>query len=390
MSASLLFAFAVLAQEPATAETTAATPTSTSAPAKTIVAEDPVALEKGAAAALARQEDPNHKVAVVVLDLRADGVEPSLASAVSSVVGSELFDLGVLQVTTEEDVRRMMDFEQMKLILACQDEAKCLTSFQQALGAEMLVTGSVGTVPTSGGGNDIVVGLVLNDVAAGLPIGREVATVKTPSGLVSELRVALGRLFRPVLAKRGGTLVVLGNETGATVLVDGAAVGTTPFRKDNVPSGPHRIEAVKDGFMKGSVDVTVQPTQTVAVDVLLIPSKEMSELHKRNNTILRVVSIASAGVGVGALATGGAVWWYQYDKVNNPQTGYVAQYAKDNGGALLLPTPKYNEVSQLRLLSYVVTGAAVPLFVAGGVLWAVSDDPAKYDALLSEDVSEAQ
>lgn len=377
MSASLFFTLAVAAQDPATPP-----PADKGASTQTIVAEDPVALEKGAALAKerARQDDPFHKVAVVVLDLRADGVEPSLASAVSSVVGSELFDLGVLQVTTEEDVRRMMDFEQMKLILACQDEAKCLTSFQQALGAEMLVTGSVGKA-----GDDIVVGLVLNDVAQGLPVGREVATVKTPSGLVSELRVALGRLFRPVLAKRGGTLVVLGNEAGATVLVDGAALGVTPFRKDNVPAGPHRIEAVKDGFLKGAVDVTVQPTQTAAVDVLLIPSQEMSELHKRNNTILRVVSLASAGVGVGALATGGAVWWYQYDKVNNPKTGYVAQYAKDNGGALLLPTPKYNEVSELRLLSSVVAGAAVPLFVASGVLWAVSDDPAKYDALLSED-----
>lgn len=381
MSASLLLALALIAQtETPPAETPTSTETpATTAPTKTLTAEDPVALEQGAAKARARAEGDN-KVPVVVLDLRADGVEPSLASAVSSVVGSELFDLGVLQVTTEEDVRRMMDFDQMKLILACQDEAKCLTSFQQALGAEMLVTGTVGKA-----GNDIVVGLVLTDAAAGVPVGREVATVKTPSGLVSEVRVALGRLFRPVLAKRGGTLVVLGNEAGATVLLDGAALGTTPFRKDDVPAGPHRVEAVKDGFLKGTVDITVKPTQTAAVDVLLIPSKEMSETHKRNNSILRILSASTAGLGVAAVATGGAVWWYQYDKVNNPETGYVGQYAKDPGGALLLPAGKFNEVRDLRNLSYVVTGAAVPLFVSSVVLWVVSEDPGKYDALLTEE-----
>lgn len=356
--------------DPAPASSEPAPPVTT----KTLQAHDAKALED--AAARARGDNVDQRVPVVLLDLRADGAEPSLASAVSSVVGSELFDLGVLQVTTEEDVRRMMDFDQLKLILACNDEAKCLTSFQTALGAEMMVTGSVGKA-----GNDIVVGLVLTDLAQGVPVAREVATVKTPSGLVTEVRVAIGRLFRSVLAKRGGTLVVLGNEAGATVLVDGAAVGVTPFRKDNVPSGPHRVEAVKDGFLKGTVDVTVKPTQTAAVDVLLIPSKEMSETHKRNNNILRISSLASAGVGVAALAGGGALWWLQYDKLNNPETGYVAQYAKDAGGAVLLPTAKYNEINQSRLTAYLVMGSAVPLFVAGGVLWAVSDDPSKYDAL---------
>ncbi|MDP2339913.1 MAG: PEGA domain-containing protein [Deltaproteobacteria bacterium] len=343
---------------------------------KTVMAADADALAKGAARARG-DDDPHRKVPVVLLDLRADGVEPTLASAVSSVVGSELHDLGVLQVTTEEDVRRMMDFDQMKLILACQDEAKCLSSFGNALGAEMLVTGSVGKA-----GNDVVVGLVLTDLSLAVPTGREVATIKTPSGLVSEVRLAIARLLRPVLAKRGGTLVVLGNEGGATVMLDGAAIGVTPFRRDNVPSGPHRIEAVKDGFMKGTVDITVQPQQTAAVDMLLIPSRELSDTHKRNNNILRIVSAGTAGLGVAAIATGAGVWWLQYDKLNNTETGYVAQYAKDPGGAILLPTTKYNEISTLRLTSYLIAGSSVPLFVAGAVLFSISEDPNKYDPLL--------
>ena len=381
MSVALVLALALLADDaaPDAAPDPIAPSTATSTTTKTVMAVDAKAVAR--AEAKSRGDDPHARVPVVLLDLRADGVEPTLASAVSSVVGSELFDLGVLQLTTEEDVRRMMDFEQMKLILACEDEAKCLGSFGKALGAEMLVTGSVGTVPNSGGA-DIVVGLVLTDLKEAIPTGREVATIKTPSALVTEVRLAIARLLRPVLAQRGGTLVVLGNEEGATVLLDGAAICVTPLRKDNVPSGPHRVEAVKDGFLKGTVDVTVQPRQTAAVEVLLIPSQELSDLHKRNNNILRILSASSAGLGVAALGTGAAVWWVQYDKLNNPETGYVAQYAKDAGGAILLPTTKYNEINTIRLSSYAIGAAAVPLFVASGVLFSISEDPSKYDPLL--------
>ena len=374
MSLALVFALSLLADDDAMVPVIEP-PVAAPSTHHEVLAVDADAVDR--AAARARGDDARELVPVVLLDLRAEGVEPTLASAVSSVVGSELFDLGVLQVTTEEDVRRMMDFEQMKLILACQDEAKCLGSFQKALGAELLVTGTVGQA-----GSDVVVGLVLTDLAKGVPTGREVATIQSPTALVSELRVAIGRLLRPLLAQRGGTLVVLGNEAGATVLLDGAAIGVTPLRKDNVPSGPHRIEAVKDGFLKGAVDVTVQPRQTAAVDVLLIPSQELSETHQRNNTVLRILSASSAGLGLAALGTGAAVWWTQYDKLNNPQTGYVTQYGKDAGGAVLLPTTKYNEISALRLTSYGIAAAAVPLFVAGAVLFSISEDPAKYEALL--------
>src|SRR4051812_40641708 len=79
------------------------------------------------------------RIPVVVLDMRPEGVDPALAASITGLVASELSDSGVMQPTTEEDIRRIMDLDQMKLMLACEGapgappEAQCLSSFKQAL-----------------------------------------------------------------------------------------------------------------------------------------------------------------------------------------------------------------------------------------------------------------
>ena len=349
------------------------TPAAATSTATTTATTATTATTTSQATATAALPQPREGVPVVVLDLRAEGVDASLASAVSAVAAASFADLGVLRVTTEEDVRRLMDYEQLKLILACEDEASCLRDFQETLGAELMVTGTVGK-----SGSDTVVGLVLTDLAKGTPIAREVAVVKTPSTLTTELRQASGRLFRSVLRQRAGTLVVMANVDGATVLLDGAAVGVTPLRLTNVPAGPHRVEATSDGFHKGSIDVTVPPKDQIATSVLLSPSAELAASHARNNWMLR---IGAAGAGVLALTsigTGAAVWATQYDLMQNPETGYASQYSQADGGAVVLPESKFNEVNGLRVTSYALMGAAVPLAITGVVLFALSDDPNRY------------
>lgn len=370
---------------PASADSDAATPSEPSAPStsstpaspvKTVVASPAAAAPSAASLDQARTAN---QVAVVMLDLRADGVDPGLASAVSSVAATSMADLDVVQVTTEDDVRRLMDYEQLKLILACEDEASCLRNFKETLGASLMVTGSVGKSGTDTGA-DTVVGLVLTDLEAGKPIAREVAVVKTPSALTTELRQASARLFRSVLKQRAGTLVVMANVDGATVLLDGAAVGTSPLRLADVPAGPHRVEATKDGFHKGSIDVTVPPSDTVATSVLLSPSQELAETHARTNWMLRIGAAGAGVLAVGSAATGMAVWATQYDLMNNPETGYASQYSRGDAGAVVLPESKFNEVNGLRLTSYALMGAAVPLAVTGAVLFLISEDPDKYGA----------
>jgi hypothetical protein len=316
------------------------------------------------------------KIPIVVLDMRAEGVDPALAGSTTGLVASELDDTGVLQVTTEEDVRRMMDLEQMKLMLACTDvpnpEAKCLMSFKDALGAKLLVTGTVGRA-----GDDVLVSLVLLDIENVVSLGRETAQTKSATGLVSAVRGALPRLMKPVLEKHTGALSVLSNEEGATVLIDQSAVGTAPWRGEHIAAGPHRVKATKEGFIESQVDVVVPPGANGAIQILLVPSAEFADQHKKTALVYRISAITSAAVAGFSLAGGTALWVYQSQR--------TAEFAKtaalDNTGAVLLPSAKYNEINNLRIGSYALMGATLPLLAVSGALFYLGDDPNKYDAL---------
>lgn len=76
------------------------------------------------------------------------------------------------------------------------------------------------------------------------------------------------------------------------------------------------------------------------------------------------------------------MWLTQYDLLTNAETGYAGRYGESETGATLLPPAKYDEISSLRLTSYVLMGAAVPLAATAALLWGVSDDPARYDSLV--------
>ncbi|HEY4222163.1 MAG TPA: PEGA domain-containing protein, partial [Myxococcota bacterium] len=292
-------------------------------------------------------------------------------------------DTGVLQPTTEEDIRRMMDLEQMKLMLACTDapsspasgktpEEQCLSSFKQALGAKLLVTGTVGKA-----GDDVLISLTLIDLDKAVSLARETAQSKTATGIVSAVRGVLPKLVKPILDARSGSLAVLSNEEGATVLLDGAAVGTAPWRGEHVPAGPHRVEASKDGFIKSSVDVVVPPAGSGAIEVLLVPSHEFADAHKKTALIYRISAITGAGLAALSLGGGTALWVYQSQRTGD----YAKSAALDNTGAILLPAGKFNEINSLRLTSYLLMGAAVPLAAVSGALFYLGDDPGKYDAL---------
>ena len=62
----------------------------------------------------------------------------------------------------------------------------------------------------------------------------------------------------PVLNATTGTLEVQSNETGATVSVDGDALGEAPQSVEIVP-GRHRVRVTKDGFEPWELDVHVVP-----------------------------------------------------------------------------------------------------------------------------------
>ncbi len=72
------------------------------------------------------------------------------------------------------------------------------------------------------------------------------------------------------LSEKTGTLTIRVSEAGATVAIDGAAVGTSPLTKPvRVLTGPRAIRVSKDGFGQFDATVEVGPKTSQTVDVPL-------------------------------------------------------------------------------------------------------------------------
>ena len=83
---------------------------------------------------------------MAVLDLEAgDGVRRERAQAFTDVVTGEVGNLSPCSVLSRSDVRGVLSFEAEKQLLGCNQES-CLAELAGALGADLLVTGSLSKI----------------------------------------------------------------------------------------------------------------------------------------------------------------------------------------------------------------------------------------------------
>ncbi len=116
--------------------------------------------------------------AVAVPDFKARGLEETIVQSITEVVIKEVDRLGLFRMISMDDIRQMLEHEQSKMMLGC-DDTSCLAEIGEALGVELLLAGSVGKV-----GDTYVVSLKLIDVRKVEVISREERTV---SGKIEEL-----------------------------------------------------------------------------------------------------------------------------------------------------------------------------------------------------------
>jgi hypothetical protein len=123
---------------------------------------------------------------LLVLDLAAEGgVDPSLVRTVAALVSADLATYRDLNVIAGADVKAMMELEGEKQQIGC-GESSCLAELAGALGARLVVFGSVGVL-----GPKSVLHLNLFDSQTGQSVGRQFVEVDNPGELS---RVLPGRL----------------------------------------------------------------------------------------------------------------------------------------------------------------------------------------------------
>jgi hypothetical protein len=87
---------------------------------------------------------PERGIGLAVLNLQSSGDVPAdLSVALSGLVAARLDRAGVFRIVSGDDVKRMVDFDQMKVALSCDDQASCLADIGSALGVPYMLTGTV-------------------------------------------------------------------------------------------------------------------------------------------------------------------------------------------------------------------------------------------------------
>ncbi len=300
-------------------------------------------------------------------------VQADLATALSGLVAARLDRAGVFRIVSEDDVKRMVSFDQMKTALTCDDQANCLAEIGEALGVPFMLTGTVAKL-----GSSYTLAFTLIELDKARVEKRTSAVFSDVDKLLAGLDTEVERAVQSLLYREQGSLVVRASEEGAEVAVDGNVIGTSPLPQQRFASGPHRITVNKEGFIQYALDIVVRPKELTSVDAVLRPSPEFIAAYKERTGGQRVAGVGSVVGGAAGLVVGaaGVSWFFIRREGIRADTGVAAAADVGVNGA------EYAELAAAFWggISAAVVGAG--LVGVGGVLMATGEDPDRYDALV--------
>lgn len=155
------------------------------------------------------------KTSVLLMDLAPTNVGEDEARIITDILSTALSSQTHLDVLTSSDLRQAVGLEQERQMMGCDDDGSCMAEVAGALGADLVVFGSVGRL-----GAVTVVNLNVFDSARTRSAGRRTIEVRSLEDLPVRLREVVSELtgtFKPA------------QETGAQALADAPAQDTAPF-----------------------------------------------------------------------------------------------------------------------------------------------------------------
>jgi hypothetical protein len=115
-------------------------------PLPTVQLDDPAAPAPPPPAPPAEATPKKGFVRVAVYELEASGVEPRIARIVTEAILAELRKLEGTSVVGMDEIRAMLDYEANRQLVGCEADASCLAEIAGALGADIVVIGSLARV----------------------------------------------------------------------------------------------------------------------------------------------------------------------------------------------------------------------------------------------------
>lgn len=257
-------------------------------------------------APLARAEGPEPDKAIdqriAVWRFDALGIEPELVQRLETLFRMELDRLSKRPLPSRREIERVVTADQQN----CTGEEKCLGAIGKKLGVDVIVTGTVGAM-----GPNYVLNIKAVDAKTATSIRRiESEPLRgSPDELIEGVRVAAYRLLAPDLLH--GSVQVQSDLVGASVKLDGKAIGKTPLPNLGVIGklvlGKHRLRVEAAGYAPFEDEVEVRFQKVSQVVVRLLPSTEVIGTGRTQEVERRPFYTKTwfiVGVGVAAVLAG--------------------------------------------------------------------------------------
>lgn len=241
---------------------------------------------------------------IAVWRFDALGIEPELVTRLETLFRLELDRLAKQPLPSRRDIERTLTARERE----CTGEDRCLGAIGKRLGVDIVVTGTVGAM-----GENYVLNIKAVDAATAKTVRRiESDPLRgSPDDLIEGVRVAAYKLLAP--GQLHGSLQVQSDLVGATVELDGKAIGKTPLPNLGVvgkqPLGKHTLRVEAKGYAPFEDEVEVRFQKVSQVVVRLLPSTEVIgtgrvETVERQPFYTKTWFIVGAGVLAVAIGAG--------------------------------------------------------------------------------------
>ena len=143
----------------------------------------------------------------------------------------------------------------------------CLQRIGDKLKADQLIWGVMSKAP----GHQVTVDMHLWSRGKPEQLARDSYSDNMKDSNDDGLKKLATQIFGKLLGLAGGTLVLHASGDNGTVLVDGQPKGALDHGRISLPlaAGPHTVEVQAPGFANAKREVTIQPSATVEVEVIL-------------------------------------------------------------------------------------------------------------------------
>ncbi len=235
----------------------------------------------------------DHKTRIAVLEYRAGSRG---AAGIGTRIAAALARSSVYEVIDPSDAKRHIGAALDADVARCAGEARCVAALGLRLGADEALLIGVSEL------GDIVLALQRVDTHRGVALSRLAESIAAGSEPKDqELADWLHQLFPADAFLRYGELRVTSDVQGASVLVNGNKLGSTPLPDPLRLAAPgnYRLRVEKAGFTPFQARIDVPPDATIAVRASLSRGVTETPWYKRGSVWGPIGGVlAAAGLGV--------------------------------------------------------------------------------------------